>query len=168
MWALPASGVEFRDIVNDDGTIERWQQPELADWELPRRDPAEPRPMRPRYLRSGEPLCSDGELVNALSERGAERRYETDFPTSARRRLRDGGQAVSYDHWKGTNPADEWLGPEPRELDDKSESCEHTNRRAWPSSTVAEYPRLSSVVVGNTRHARTLAKREGTDQLALH
>jgi hypothetical protein len=50
MWALAASGVGFRDIADDDGTIERWQQPELADWEVPRRDPAEPRPNAPEVL----------------------------------------------------------------------------------------------------------------------
>lgn len=27
---------------------------------------------------------------------------------------------MSYDHWKATNPQDEWLGPEPLERDDMS------------------------------------------------
>jgi hypothetical protein len=47
MWALNKSGVRFRVIVNDDGTTERWRQPRLAPWEVPRRDPAEPRPNAP-------------------------------------------------------------------------------------------------------------------------
>jgi hypothetical protein len=34
-------------IVNEDGTVERWKQPRLADWEVPRRDPSEPRPQHP-------------------------------------------------------------------------------------------------------------------------
>jgi hypothetical protein len=50
MWALAESGVQFREIVNDDGTIERWQRPELADWEVPRRDLAESRPNAPEVL----------------------------------------------------------------------------------------------------------------------
>ncbi|WP_084801651.1 VRR-NUC domain-containing protein [Bradyrhizobium sp. Ec3.3] len=47
MWALRKSGVRFRVIVHDDGTTERWRQPRLAPWEVPRRDPAEPRPDAP-------------------------------------------------------------------------------------------------------------------------
>jgi hypothetical protein len=47
MWALRRSGVKFRTFVNDDGTVERWQQPRLAAWENPRRDPCEPRPQHP-------------------------------------------------------------------------------------------------------------------------
>ena len=34
-------------IVHDDGTTDRWRQPRLAPWEVPRRDPAEPRPSAP-------------------------------------------------------------------------------------------------------------------------
>jgi hypothetical protein len=29
MWALAQSGVPFRTIVDEDGAIECWQQPEL-------------------------------------------------------------------------------------------------------------------------------------------
>ena len=47
MWALRKSGVRFRTIVHEDGTTERWRQPRLARWEIPRRDPAEPRPNAP-------------------------------------------------------------------------------------------------------------------------
>ena len=49
MWALYKSGVPFRTIVHEDGTIERWQQPELAPWEVPKRDPRERRPRAPDY-----------------------------------------------------------------------------------------------------------------------
>jgi hypothetical protein len=41
MWALYKSGVPFRTIVHEDGPIERWQQPELPAWEMPKRDPHE-------------------------------------------------------------------------------------------------------------------------------
>jgi hypothetical protein len=47
MWALKRSGVRFRTFVRSDGSIERWRQPKLAPWEVPRRDPSEPRPMHP-------------------------------------------------------------------------------------------------------------------------
>jgi hypothetical protein len=50
MWALADSGVKFREIANEDGAMERWQQPELADWESPRSDPTEPRPNAPEVL----------------------------------------------------------------------------------------------------------------------
>jgi VRR-NUC domain-containing protein len=49
MWALCESGVPFRTVVNEDGTIERWQQPELAAWEVPKRDPHKRRPRAPDY-----------------------------------------------------------------------------------------------------------------------
>jgi hypothetical protein len=47
MWALYKSGVPFRTIVHDDGTIERWQQPKLPAWEVPKRNPHERRPRAP-------------------------------------------------------------------------------------------------------------------------
>jgi hypothetical protein len=47
MWALRKSGVRLRTLVHNDGTTERWRQPRLAPWEVPRRDPAEPRPNAP-------------------------------------------------------------------------------------------------------------------------
>jgi hypothetical protein len=47
MWALVESGVRFREIVHEDGSLELWRQPELAAWEVPRRDPAERRPQHP-------------------------------------------------------------------------------------------------------------------------
>lgn len=46
MWALAQSGVTFRMIAHEGG-IECWQQPALAPWEVPRRDPAERRPLAP-------------------------------------------------------------------------------------------------------------------------
>jgi hypothetical protein len=49
MAALALSGVEFPEI-RSDGTVERWEQPALEDWERPRRDPAEPRPRHPDVL----------------------------------------------------------------------------------------------------------------------
>ena len=49
MWALCQSGVPFRTIVHEDGTIERWQQPELPAWEVPKRNPHERRPRAPDY-----------------------------------------------------------------------------------------------------------------------
>jgi hypothetical protein len=47
MWALTQSGVRFREIVHEDGSVEHWRQPELAAWEVPRRDPRQRRPMHP-------------------------------------------------------------------------------------------------------------------------
>jgi hypothetical protein len=49
MWALRKSGVKFRTRANDDGTTERWQQPALPAWEVPKRDPHERRPRAPDY-----------------------------------------------------------------------------------------------------------------------
>ena len=49
MWELRESGVQFRTFVHEDGTIERWQQPKLPAWELPKRDPYERRPRAPDY-----------------------------------------------------------------------------------------------------------------------
>jgi hypothetical protein len=50
MWALRKAGVRFRTVVRDDGTVERWHQPRLADWEVPRRDPREKRPNAPEVV----------------------------------------------------------------------------------------------------------------------
>jgi hypothetical protein len=49
MWVLGKSGVPFRTIVHEDGTIERWQQPDLPAWEVPKGDPHERRPRAPDY-----------------------------------------------------------------------------------------------------------------------
>ena len=47
MWALRKSGVTFRTASNHDGALERWQQPKLPAWEVPKRDPNERRPRAP-------------------------------------------------------------------------------------------------------------------------
>jgi hypothetical protein len=47
MQAVREAGVPFNMITHSDGTIECWRQPELAPWEVPRRDPAERRPSAP-------------------------------------------------------------------------------------------------------------------------
>jgi len=44
---MQAVGVPFNMITHGDGTTECWRQPELAPWEVPRRDPAERRPSAP-------------------------------------------------------------------------------------------------------------------------
>ena len=54
MWALYESGVPFRTIVHEDGTIERWQQPKLPAWEVPKRNPHERRPRAPDYWEPDE------------------------------------------------------------------------------------------------------------------
>ena len=54
MWALVESGVTFRAIVHEDGAIERWQQPELQAWDVPKRNPHERRPRAPDYWEPDE------------------------------------------------------------------------------------------------------------------
>jgi hypothetical protein len=49
MCTLYESGVPFRTIVHEDGTIERWQQPKLPAWEVPKRNPHERRPRAPDW-----------------------------------------------------------------------------------------------------------------------
>jgi len=46
MWALAESGVKFREWVGMSGAVDQWHMPELADWEVPRRDPTERRPWK--------------------------------------------------------------------------------------------------------------------------
>jgi hypothetical protein len=53
MWALAQSGVTFRTIVHEDGTIERWQQLDLPAWEVPKHDPHERRPRAPEWKPAG-------------------------------------------------------------------------------------------------------------------
>jgi hypothetical protein len=72
MGAPAESGVEFRVIVHKDGTLERWQQPELADWEVPRRDPNEPRPNAP------EVVLQRRAVVQRWGERKRDRQAATD------------------------------------------------------------------------------------------
>jgi hypothetical protein len=49
MWALARSGVRFRTLTSDDGTLECWQQPKLPAWEVPKRNPHERRPRAPEW-----------------------------------------------------------------------------------------------------------------------
>jgi len=81
MWALRKSGVKFRVIVGEDGTTERWRQPTLAPWEVPRRDPSEPRPNAPDV---------------AARRRAARRRW------LARQCVRDTAQHTAAAHYEGT------------------------------------------------------------------
>jgi len=67
MWALAKSGVRFRTLINDDGTIECWQQPELPAWEVPKRDPHERRPRAPEW----EPEELVAEIAKLTVERDA-------------------------------------------------------------------------------------------------
>jgi hypothetical protein len=50
MWALAESGVKFRENEREGGAVERWEQPELEAWEIPRRSPRERRAMHPALL----------------------------------------------------------------------------------------------------------------------
>jgi hypothetical protein len=50
MWALAESGVRFREVAHNDGSVERWEQPDLEPWEIPRRSPHERRAMHPASL----------------------------------------------------------------------------------------------------------------------
>jgi hypothetical protein len=43
-------GADPVNAVDEDGSVERWKKPRLADWEVPRRDPSEPRPQHPVML----------------------------------------------------------------------------------------------------------------------
>jgi hypothetical protein len=65
MWALAQSGVPFRTIVHQDGTIECWQQPELPPWEMPKRNPHERRPRAPEW----EPAAETAEIAKLAAER---------------------------------------------------------------------------------------------------
>ncbi len=60
-----AACVRLRTVTNDDGTIERGQQPELPPWEAPKRNPHER-----RRAPGCEPAAEIGGL-SALSEDAA-------------------------------------------------------------------------------------------------
>jgi hypothetical protein len=49
MAALVESGVTFREIERE-GAVERWEQPDLEPWEVPRQSPRERRPRHPALL----------------------------------------------------------------------------------------------------------------------
>jgi hypothetical protein len=76
MWALRKSGVRFRTIVYEDGTIERWQTPRLPGWEVPRRDPAERRPLHPDVAEQRR------EAMRAYRERQRDRKTARQTPRS--------------------------------------------------------------------------------------
>jgi hypothetical protein len=79
MWALAKSGVRFREIVHADGTVEHWKKPRLADWEKPRRDPAEPRPLHPvvaAQRRAARQRWRERQRVGDAAQRAAATRYE--------------------------------------------------------------------------------------------
>jgi hypothetical protein len=65
MWALRESGVPFRTIVHEDGTIERWQQPKLPAWEIPKENPHE---RRPRALDWGPAAAAEIAELAAASD----------------------------------------------------------------------------------------------------
>jgi hypothetical protein len=47
MWALRKVGVRFGVLTRPDGSRERYRQPKLKPWEVPRTDPREKRPAHP-------------------------------------------------------------------------------------------------------------------------
>ena len=67
MSALVESGVTFRVLSYDDGSTECWQQPELAAWEVPKRNPHERRPRAPDYWDLGA-VAEMAELVAASDD----------------------------------------------------------------------------------------------------
>jgi hypothetical protein len=68
MVALAESGVKFREIVREDGSVEVWATPELEGWAVPRRDPSELRPRHPAVLaRDREPQRRRRERWRALA-----------------------------------------------------------------------------------------------------
>jgi hypothetical protein len=61
------AGAVRRAILQDrpeDGTIERWQQPELPAWEVPKRNPHERRPRAPEWKPAGK-----AEIAELATER---------------------------------------------------------------------------------------------------
>jgi hypothetical protein len=64
--AMCKSGGKFRTRANDDGTLERWQQPKLPAWEVPKRNPHEQRPRAPDW----EPKAAEIAGKAAAAEAG--------------------------------------------------------------------------------------------------
>ena len=61
MWALRKSGVRFRRLANDDGTlVEHWQSPKLPAWDVPKRYPHERRPRAPEWEPMEHPPAGRG------------------------------------------------------------------------------------------------------------
>jgi hypothetical protein len=57
MWALRKFGVRFRVLTRPDGSRERYRQPKLKPWELPRTDPREKRPAHPEVRAARKRWC---------------------------------------------------------------------------------------------------------------
>jgi hypothetical protein len=64
MVALAESGVPFREFECEDGRVQRWGPPRLEDWEVPRRDPAEKRPMHPEVAGASGSVRGVGESIS--------------------------------------------------------------------------------------------------------
>jgi hypothetical protein len=80
LMTLHLSGVVFR---------RKWEPPQLQPWEGPFSDPTQRLPQHPRVARERAEAKARYRLRRAMREREAaelpaERRYETDFPTSTR------------------------------------------------------------------------------------
>jgi hypothetical protein len=45
---------------------------------------------------------------------------------------------MSYDHWKTTDPADEWLGPDPEPTDDEFDELDRLLKDCLASMRVQE------------------------------
>ena len=75
MHALAESGVKFREIVREDGSVARWRQPPLEPWEVPRQSPREARARHPAVLaRDREAQRRRRERLRALvAEQATER-----------------------------------------------------------------------------------------------
>jgi hypothetical protein len=54
MCSLYELGVPFRTIVHENGTMERWQPPELPAWEIAKENPHERRPRAPGWEPAAE------------------------------------------------------------------------------------------------------------------
>jgi hypothetical protein len=66
MWALAESGVKFGVITHADGSRERWREPKLAPWEVPRRDPRESRPRSPEVRAARRFMAMHADMLRAL------------------------------------------------------------------------------------------------------
>jgi hypothetical protein len=71
MWALWKSGVKFRQIDLADGTVARWRRPRLEQWEQPKEDPSESRPMHPRVLAERREARRRARALKAAAREGA-------------------------------------------------------------------------------------------------
>jgi hypothetical protein len=75
-------------IVHNDGTTELWRQL-LAPWEVPRHDPAEPRPNAPDVARAAGQRWRERQRVGDAARRAAAAR-ETGATAARERRPRCG------------------------------------------------------------------------------